>query len=78
MAYNSLPMKKSIFASLKDEPVNSFSNIRRTRVDEVHNENNMSPRSRRRKINTFLEGKVLNNKEATALVFEEMCKSNYF
>lgn len=29
----------------------------------------------RKKVNTFIEDIVLNNKEATALVFEELCKS---
>lgn len=74
MAYNSLPVRKpAIKATLQNEPLSSFSGIRRTKVDSIHKGKNMSPKAFKRKVNTFIE-EVKQNQEATALVFEELCK----
>lgn len=35
----------------------------------------MSPKSMRKKVNLFIEEVVLTNKEATAIIFEELGKS---
>ena len=74
MAYNSLPTRKpTLKQAVNAEPINSFSGIRLSKVDQAHKNKNMSPKSFKRKVNTFIE-EVKTNKEATALVFEELCK----
>ena len=36
----------------------------------------MSPRAIKKKVNTFIEEKVLTSQHATAVMFEELCKSS--
>lgn len=38
----------------------------------------MTPRAIKRKVNTFIEQKVLGSQQATAIMFEELCKFKQF
>ena len=61
--------------AIQIEEFNSFSGIKRSTVEEVYkHRHKMSPKSLRKKVNTFIDELVLPNMEATALMFEELCK----
>ena len=60
--------------STQEDSIAGFSNLPKSKIDRIHKERNMSPKSVKRKVNTFIETKVLNNSTATAVVFEELCK----
>ena len=46
----------------------------RRKIEQINAEKKMSPRSIKRKVNTFIEEKVLTSQHKTAIMFEELCK----
>lgn len=60
--------------STQEDSLAGFSNIRQTKLDRIHKERRLSPKSVKRKVNTFIDEKVLKNPEATAVFFEALCK----
>jgi len=52
----------------------SFTGIPLAKIERIQKERRMSPKSIRHKVNTFIEEVVMPSQEATALVFEELCK----
>ena len=52
-----------------ESSVQSFSGINKNKVDARHKERNMSPKSLRKKVNTFMENVVMSDPNATAVVF---------
>ena len=61
-----------------ESSLQSFSGINRSKVDKLHKDRNMSPKSLRKKVNTFMENVVLKDPNTTAYVFEELCKSRHY
>ena len=43
-------------------------------MEAFHKERHMSPKSLRKKVNSFMENVVMKDPTATAIVFEELCK----
>ena len=46
------------------------------RVDRLNAQRNLSPKKVEKKINSFIHDKVANSAQATAIMFEELCKSS--
>ena len=67
-------MPKSTALTPLEHSITSFSGIQRTKVEAFHKERHMSPKSLRKKVNTFMENVVMKDPTATAIVFEELCK----
>ena len=44
------------------------------RIDRLNAQRDLSPKKVEKKINTFIQTKVINSSQATAVMFEELCK----
>jgi len=60
--------------STQAESLAGISYLPRSRVEKIHAQKNLSPRSIQKKINTFIDETLKNDPLATSLVFEELCK----
>ena len=56
------------------EDFGGISFLPRRKIEKIHAEKKLSPRSIKRKVNTFIEEKVLNSQHKAAIMFEELCK----
>ena len=56
------------------EALAGISYLPKTKFDQIQNMNNMTPRTIKKKLNSYIENKIMPSKEATSLFFEELCK----
>lgn len=63
-------------ASTQDDSFAGLSHLPRYKVEQIHKEKNLSPRSIKKRVHAFVDENIISNKQATAVMFEELCKSD--
>ena len=69
-----VPQVSTDKVSTVDDSLTGLSCLPKYKLEKVHKEKNLSPRSVKKRVDTFLEEKILGSKEATAVMFEELSK----
>ena len=60
--------------STQEDSLAGISFLPKSKLERIHAVKKLSPKSIKKKVNTFLEEQVLPSKEATNYLFDELCK----